>query len=267
GPGVRVPQGPVGAARGVRRPSRARPCRSPARRAHVDRVPDLRARQRRARLVRLRPGAARLRALHQLEGRAGQAQAPAGGHGVLRGRGLPHLLVEPPGTGVPGRAGPPLLNTTAPSPHQLATDRLVVVPLAVAGAAMALASRGDLVVVAVLLAVLGAQAALGPAGWTGRTAAVASAWLAATALVLAVRDRRDALEAFAVAAAFAVTAADVAVGAAPGGALAARIAASVVAFGAAVAVARLTRRRSFAGAASWLCLVAGVAALVCGALR
>jgi len=162
---------------------------------------------------------------------------------------------------------------------------------------MALASRGDLVVVAVLLAVLtgdrrravgvaaacgavlvrwgssslgavaGAQAALGPAGWTGRTAAVASAWLAATALVLAVRDRRDALEAFAVAAAFAVTAADVAVGAAPGGALAARIAASVVAFGAAVAVARLTRRRSFAGAASWLCLVAGVAALVCGALR
>src|SRR5581483_803049 len=194
----------------------------------------------------------------------------AGGHGVLRGRGLPHLLVEPPGTGVPGRAGPPLLNTTAPSPHQLATDRLVAVLLAVLTGdrrrAVGVAAACGAVLVrwgsSSLGAVAGAQAALGPAGWTGRTAAVASAWLAATALVLAVRDRRDALEAFAVAAAFAVTAADVAVGAAPGGALAARIAASVVAFGAAVAVARLTRRRSFAGAASWLCLFAVLAPVV-----
>src|SRR5436190_13971425 len=103
-------------------------------------------------------------------------------------------------------------------------DTLEVLRVAALGAAFVLAvvSRGDVVVLAALLglgvgrpasalatagalgatlvrwgspsleAIAGAQAVLGPAGWTGSNAAVAAAWLAGAALVLASRPRRRA---------------------------------------------------------------------------
>ncbi len=60
------------------------------------------------------PGSAALRPLHQFEGRAGQAQASARRHGVLRRRGVPELLVEPPGPRVSRRPGAPFLKRRRP---------------------------------------------------------------------------------------------------------------------------------------------------------
>jgi hypothetical protein len=133
--------------------------------------------------------------------------------------------------------------------------------LLAAALALALLSRGDVVVLALLLgfgasrrasglaaagalaaalvrwgspalgAIAGAQAVLGPAGWTGSAAAVASAWLGAIALVLAARPVvADSIVVTALSVSpFAVAAADVVVGPAPGGALGLRVVASMVA--------------------------------------
>jgi hypothetical protein len=155
--------------------------------------------------------------------------------------------------------------------------------LAIAALVLAITSRGDLVVLAVLLAaagangthvvaiamacaaalvrwgssslgaIAGAQAVLGPAGWTGDAAGVASAWLAAAALLACVpawpmrveQQRTRTIITVLGCAAFAVTAADVSVGPAPGGALLARVVASIVAVCLAVVITRATvgRRR------------------------
>lgn len=118
------------------------------------------------------------------------------------------MLVEPPRPLVPARAG---LTIAAGAPLRTAA--------AVAALVLAVLSRGDVVVLAALLAcaawhppalgavvpallasawrwgstsldaLAGAQAVLGPAGWTGTAAAAASSWLAAVALVLAVPGR------------------------------------------------------------------------------
>ena len=81
-----------------------------------------------------------------------------------------------------------------------------------------------------LEALAGAQAVLGPAGTVGTTAAAASAWCAAAALVLAAPRLEQQLP-WRVGAAvpFGVAAAAVVVGAGPGGRLGLRIAGSVAA--------------------------------------
>jgi hypothetical protein len=115
-------------------------------------------------------------------------------------------------------------------------------------------------------AVAGAQAVLGPAGWTGGAAAVASAWVGAAAVVLAaptdaVPGLPSWLAPFATAVPFGLVAALVAVGPGPGGALGLRVVASVVATGAVVAVGRARAPRveaaRLAGAVAF-----GAAALV-----
>jgi hypothetical protein len=109
-------------------------------------------------------------------------------------------------------------------------------------------------------AIAGAQAVLGPAGWTGSNLAVASAWLAAVALVLAAAPIAEGrLIRVLSSVPFACAAADVAVGPGPGGAIALRALASVIA----VAVASLLPRVRGRDTAAMGC---GVAALVCAAL-
>lgn len=118
------------------------------------------------------------------------------------------MLVEPPRSLVPARAG-----------LTIATGGPLRTAVSVAAVVLAVLSRGDVVVLAALLvlaawhlpavgavvpallasgwrwgstsldALAGAQAVLGPAGWTGPAAAVASSWLAALALVLALPGR------------------------------------------------------------------------------
>ena len=175
-----------------------------------------------------------------------------------------------------------------------APRRELVVPipraaLLVAALALAVTSRGDVVVLALLLgfgagrrasglaagaalaaalvrwgspalgAIAGAQAALGPAGWTGSAAAVASAWLGALALVLAAVsfDKTSiAVTALSVAP-FAVAAADVVVGPAPGGALVLRVLAGVTALAATMLLARWRSMPALAvgsGALALLCV-------------
>lgn len=119
------------------------------------------------------------------------------------------MLVEPPRPGVPARAG-------------LTLPVITTIRLGAGAAALVLAvlSRGDVLVLAALLALLawrplalaalvpalvaggwrwgstsleaisGAQAVLGPAGTVGPTAAAVSAWLAAVAVVLVTPDLR-----------------------------------------------------------------------------
>lgn len=154
--------------------------------------------------------------------------------------------------------------------------------------ALALTSRGDVVVLALLLgfgsarrssgiaaaaalaaalvrwgspglgAIAGAQGVLGPAGWTGSSFAVASAWLGATALVLAAvsLDRRSVVVTALSVSPFAIAAADLVVGPAPGGALALRVVASVAAVIVTTLVARWRALPSVAvasGAIALLC--------------
>lgn len=92
-----------------------------------------------------------------------------------------------------------------------------------------------------LRALAGAQAVLGPAGWTGSVAAVASAWLAAIALVAAARPTRDSSvpRSLLAVAPFAAASAAVVVGPAVGGAVALRVAGTAVAVGLASIVTRL----------------------------
>jgi hypothetical protein len=165
---------------------------------------------------------------------------------------------------------------------------------------LAIASRGDIIVLAALLAaaaatrlraigsalactaalvrwgssslgaIAGAQAVLGPAAWTGGGAAVASAWLAAFALLACVpvwpaarSDSRARWVATVLGSSpFAIAAADVSVGPAPGGALLARVLASLVAIAVAVSVTRTMSDRRRERARSIAALVFGAAAVV-----
>lgn len=164
--------------------------------------------------------------------------------------------------------------------------------LLAAALAVAVLSRGDVVVLALLLgfgagrrlsglasltaltaalvrwgspslgSIAGAQAVLGPAGWTGSAAAVASAWLGALALVLAaVPLARTSTVVIALSVSpFAIAAADVVVGPAPGGALVLRVLASAIAL---VATTLLARWRSMpllaSGCGGLALLCAGIA--------
>lgn len=210
------------------------------------------------------------------------------------------MLVEPPRPVVPARAG---LTIAAGVPLRTASS--------VAALVLAVLSRGDVVVLAALLALAawhlpavgavvpallasawrwgstsldalaGAQAVIGPAGWTGPKAAAASAWLAAVALVLAVPGRRPrlttegggtggpsaALDAsnLVLAIATGATAAVVIAGPAPGGAVWVRVLATVVATGLAfVVAARRTPRRG--AVIDGVAIVAGLGALALAGL-
>lgn len=107
-------------------------------------------------------------------------------------------------------------------------------------------------------AIAGAQAVLGPAGWTGSGAAVASAWFASAALLLAAVPlvRTNSAATAASLSPFALAAADVVVGPAPGGALALRAVASIVALVVTVVLTRWRPRPSPA-------IVCGALALLC----
>jgi len=106
-------------------------------------------------------------------------------------------------------------------------------------------------------AIAGAQAVLGPAGWTGDIAAVASAWCTAVALV-AGAPAGPALLALP----FGVAAADVVAGPAPGGALAVRVLATAVAAALALAVSARLRSAGWARALDTGCVLAGALALL-----
>ena len=170
---------------------------------------------------------------------------------------------------------------------------------AVAAAVLALTSTGSMVVAAVLLGVAagdqrtglaallavtavavrfstaslddvaGIQSVLGAAGTVGPATAAASAWLAAGAVLLAVRRAAWAGATPSptvplVLAAGGLAAAIVA-GPGPGGGIGLRILATVVAVGAAWAVVRSGRRRAMAVARSWSAPAAGFAAVVLAA--
>jgi hypothetical protein len=109
-----------------------------------------------------------------------------------------------------------------------------------------------------LEALAGAQAVLGPAGTVGTTAAAASAWCAASALVLAA-PRPDARLPWRIVAVapFGIAAAAVVLGAGPGGLLWLRVVASVGAVVLALTITLLPRRLTVAAA-----LGAGAAAVV-----
>jgi hypothetical protein len=165
-------------------------------------------------------------------------------------------------------------------------------------------SRGDIVVLAVLLAVAsashqralavgmactaalvrwgssslgaiaGAQAVLGPAGWTGDAAAVTASWLTAVALVCCVpvwpaeatRGRVRHVSVLVASAPFAIAAADLTVGPAPGGAVVARLIASLVAVAIAAAVTSVASDDRTAHARTRAAIVFGVAALALAGL-
>jgi hypothetical protein len=156
---------------------------------------------------------------------------------------------------------------------------------------LAIASRGDVFVLALLLGlasrrwtaglgltaalaaatlrwgtpslggIAGAQAVLGPAGWTGSGLSVASAWLGATALVLAVPASTPWAIRWGAAAAFGAAAALVVAGPAPGGAIGVRVLATVVLVIAAYAASVASNRVTHAVA-----LALGGAALACAGL-
>src|SRR5207244_358814 len=65
--------------------------------------------------LRLRPRAPVVRALHHGQGRDGQARAPARAAGGVRRRGVPGLLVEPPGPRAAGRRTLPLTTPAVPA--------------------------------------------------------------------------------------------------------------------------------------------------------
>jgi len=222
------------------------------------------------------------------------------------------MLVEPPRPRVSGRAGPPLLSAAAPrvrirrrgalepaSRHSGPDHRhgeRVVVPirsaLLVAALVLAVSSRGDVFVLALVLslgvgrrasafaasvalisvmvrwgspslaAIAGAQAVLGPAGWTGSRAAVASAWLAAIAVIGATRrgPRLLSLASGVSVAPFAVAAADVVAGPSIGGEIGWRVVATIVAFAVALIVSRWRRAPECAVACAVAALVTAAVA-------
>jgi hypothetical protein len=192
---------------------------------------------------------------------------------------------------------PPTPVEEPPAPEvPLAPSRELVLPmprvlLLAAALTLAVTSRGDVVVLALLLgfgagrrttglasaaalvaalvrwgspslgAIAGAQAVLGPAGWTGSPFAVASAWLGAVALVLAAvsLDRTSMVVTALSVAPFAIAATDVVVGPARGGALALRVLVSVVAL---VVTTVVVRWRSLPSVAVGV----GALALVCAGI-
>jgi hypothetical protein len=159
--------------------------------------------------------------------------------------------------------------------------------LLAAALALAVSSHGDVVVLAVLLglgagrrasgvavavaltaalvrwgspslgAIAGAQAVLGPAGWTGSSVAVVSAWTGAAALMLAAVsfDRTSTTQTVLSVSPFAIAAADVVAGPAPGGALAVRVLASVIAIVVTTVVARWRSLRAVAVVCASISLV------------
>lgn len=194
------------------------------------------------------------------------------------------MLVEPPRPVVPARAG---LTIAAGVPLRTAAS--------VAALVLAVLSRGDVVVLAALLALAawhlpavgavvpallasawrwgstsldalaGAQAVLGPAGWTGPAAAAASAWLAAVAVVLAVSGRLPRPPSLVLAVATGATAAVVVAGPAPGGAVWVRVLATVVATGLALVVAAW-RTPQRGAVIDGIAIVAGLGALALAGL-
>ena len=205
-----------------------------------------------------------------------------------------HAVDAPP---LPPPPEQPAVAEEPPAPEEPSTPRpeLVLpmprVALLAAALALAVTSRGDVVVLALLLgfgagrrtsglasgaalaaalvrwgspalgAIAGAQAVLGPAGWTGSSFAVASAWLAAVALVLAAVsiDKTSPVVTALSVAPFAIAAADVVVGPARGGALALRVLASVLALVVATVLARWRSR-------PWIAAGAGALALLCAGI-
>jgi hypothetical protein len=203
---------------------------------------------------------------------------------------VPGLLVEPPRPGLPARAG------TRP------TLSLPQIAAGAAAIALTLSSRGDALLLVVVLgalaaqplrvagvtgalvgsmlrwgttslgAIAGAQAVLGPAGWTGSSIAVASAWTGAAALVLAApsaprteRSTSSLPVRLAIVAPFGLAAGVLAVGPAPGGPLPLRAIAALIAI-ALSAVVSAARERHLAGRpVDLLVLASGVAAVLLGA--
>jgi hypothetical protein len=96
-------------------------------------------------------------------------------------------------------------------------------------------------------AIAGAQSVLGPAGWNGSSKGVAASWLAAFAVLCAARPLAGIGARWAplpVGLAFGATAAAIVAGPGPGGSLAVRFIATVVATAAAAAVIVMRSRRT-----------------------
>ncbi len=166
-------------------------------------MPHLRRRKGRAGDLRVRTEDASERPVRDDSGGDEAPRAKRRRPGRLRGRGLPRLSLEPPRSDVPARPG----SLAALGPLRLSA--------ATAATVLALSSTGNVVALAVVLAVAvarpaavgavlfaglallerwgttsleavaGAQAVLGPGGLVGPPTAAASAWCAAAALVLA----------------------------------------------------------------------------------
>ena len=201
---------------------------------------------------------------------------------MLRGGGVPSVLLEPPRTHVLGRA-----KTSSDGRALILTASDQRLGAAAAAAAVSVTSTGDVVLLAVLLglasgdlvaavavvsaglsfairwgstsldAIAGAQAVLGPGGTVGPGLAAASAWCAAAALVLAA-PRGWRAPAFGLAAGLSVAGP----AAADGGQLALRVAAGVLAGALAVAAGRWLPPVAARPAALVLALTAAVLVLV-----
>lgn len=202
---------------------------------------------------------------------------------MLRGRGVPGVLLEPLGAHV--RRG----STTSNDGWALIlTGPDQRLGAAAAAATVAVTSTGDVVLLGVLLglasgdlvaaaavaaaglslavrwgstsleAIAGAQAVLGPGGAVGPALAAASAWCAAAALVLAT-PRGWRAPAFGLAAGLCVAGPAAAGG---GGELAIRVGAGAVAGALALAAGRWLPAAAARPAALVLALIAGVLALV-----
>ena len=163
---------------------------------------------------------------------------------------------------------------------------------AVAAATLAVSSSGSMVVAAVLLGIVvrdrvcglalvgavaavsvrfatasfddvaGIQSVLGAAGLVGPATGAASAWLAASAVVLAVGRRSGGIERLTVSLAGGALAAAIVAGPGPGGGLAVRVGATVAAVLVTLALQRADRWRAVSRVRPWLALVLAVAAVV-----
>jgi hypothetical protein len=118
-----------------------------------------------------------------------------------------------------------------------------------------------------LRAISGAQSVLGPAGWNGSSTAVLASWLAAVAVLCAARPLPDVRSRWArapVALAFGASAAVIAAGPGPGGAIAIRAAATLVAAVVAGAVVSIRVRPAADTLVGYAGVLAGVAAIAFG---
>ena len=146
--------------------------------------------------------------------------------------------------------------------------RSVAVPATAAVAiVLALATASMRVGATSLRAISGAQSVLGPAGWNGSSAAVVATWLAAAAVLCAARPFSEARSWRAtapVALAFGSTAAAIAAGPGPGGAIAVRVAATIVATVVAGAVVAMRARPAPDTLVSVGGVLVGIAAIAFG---